>query len=184
MGEQQAKDRRFQTSNILIGLLMICVAILAMISPEITNGIVIVLLSMALLISGLGRLINSLSEAKFKNLDTNTKFFSGLIAIVISIAVIIITINDFNFALEVWYFLLAGGLLIIGLARLIIGIMLKESEKWYKIFVILVGGITIILSILIFVIPDLGEIFIVAMISISLIVNGITRIILGIKGPE
>ena len=183
MGEKST-DRRFQSTNILIGLLMIFIAILAMISPEVTNVIVIVLLSMALLISGLGRLINAISEAKFKEIDFNAKFFSGLIAVVIAMAAIIITINDFELALKIWYLLLAGALLIIGLARLIIGIRLKESEKWYKMFDIIVGSITIILSVVIFIIPESGGIYIVVILSISLILNGIARILLGIQGPK
>lgn len=183
MGEEK-KERRFQTSNILIGLLMICVAILAFLDPELTNYVVIVVLSLVLLISGLGRLINSISEAKFKSIDTNARFFSGIIAVVFAMAAIIVTINDPVLALDIWYFLLAGALLIMGIARLIIGILLKDSEKWYKIFIILIGGVTILLSILVLVIPELGAIYIVVMISISLILNGLARVILGIKGPK
>jgi len=179
---EKSTERSFKTQNILIGLLMIFIGILALINPSATNTAVILLLSMGLLIAGISRITNALSDQELKNYKVIGRFISGIIAIIVSlIAVILILINT-PLALNLWYFFLAISFLIIGLARIFLGAMTKEYDKWFRIILISVGIVTLILSILIIVVPEIGGLYIVVSLAVSLLLNGFARLLLGLIG--
>jgi uncharacterized membrane protein HdeD (DUF308 family) len=77
--------------------------------------------------------------------------------------------------------LLAIALLAIGIERLVIEILSRSSTKLSKIFNILFGALTIILSIIVITYPSITTSFILLLLSVSLIVIGIARIISTIK---
>lgn len=179
---EKSIERSFKTQNILVGLLMIFIGILALINPSATNTAIILLLSMGLLIAGISRITNALSDQELKNYKVIGRFISGIIAIIVSlIAVILILINT-PLALNLWYFFLAISFLIIGLARIFLGAMTKEYDDWFRILLICVGIVTLILSILIIVVPAIGGLFIVVSLAVSLLLNGVARILLGVIG--
>ncbi|MBY9005648.1 MAG: DUF308 domain-containing protein [Candidatus Lokiarchaeota archaeon] len=183
MDEKSAK-RRFQTSNILIGILMIFFSIIAIMYPEVTNLSVAFLLSIVLLITGLGRIVNASSDEKLTNLKAISRFISGAFALILSIVIILIIVSNPTQALDIWYLIVAIALLIIGGMRIILGIGSKKFDNWFRILTIIIGIVTVIFSILVLLIPELGGLYIIVLISISLLLNGIVRIILGIIGPK
>ena len=182
--DEKAARRRFKSSNILIGLLMILLSIVAIMYPDATNLYVAFLLSVVLMIAGIGRIINASSDEKLSNIKAIGRFISGSVALIVSIVAMLLIISDPVKALDLWYLLVAFALFIIGIIRIVLGIQSKKFDNWFRILAIIVGILTLILSILIILIPDLGGDFIVSMIAISLIVNGLVRIILGIIGPK
>ncbi len=182
--DEKAFIRRYKTSNLLIGLLLIAFSILAIMYPEATINSLAFLLSVALMIIGIARVLNASSDENLKNIKVIARFLSGAIAVIISFVAMLLIISDPETALDLWYILLAIGILIIGLARIILGIQAKEYDKWFKIYLIVIGLLLIVLSILVIVIPDLGDPVIIVMIALTLILNGITKIILGILGPK
>ncbi len=175
----------YRTTNLLVGLILIFIAIITMFYPDITNIIVVVILSMGLLFIGTARVVNAVSKGEFKNVDAEARFLSGVIAIIIGITAIIMIIRNTDLALDIWYYLLATALLIIGFSRIIVGIKMKEEvEKWFKYYTLFIGIATIIFSIIVYIIPEAGGRYIVVLISLSLLLNGVHKIILGIIGPK
>ncbi len=71
-----------------------------------------------------------------------------------------------------------------GIGRLFIGLFAKKFDSWFRIVLVVIGLLTIILSIVIFLIPEVGEIVLLVLLSINLLINGIGRLMLGIVGPE
>ncbi|MFX1237068.1 MAG: DUF308 domain-containing protein [Promethearchaeota archaeon] len=178
------KQKRFRSSNILIGLLMIIFSILAIMYPDAANLGVALLLSFVLLLAGFVRLINAVSDEKLSNVKVISRFISGIFALVISIIAIVMIISDPITALDWWYFLIAIALLITGIARIVLGASAKEFDQWFRILVLIIGILTLIFSIIVLVIPDLAGIYIVVLIALSMMINGIIKIILGIIGPK
>ncbi len=128
MDEKSAK-RNFQISNILIGLLMILFSIVVLMYPDVTNISVAFIFSLVLLIIGLGRVMNASSDETLSNLKAISRFISGVCALIISLVAIILLISDPAKGLELWYFLVAIALLIIGIMRVIVGLGSKKFEN-------------------------------------------------------
>jgi uncharacterized membrane protein HdeD (DUF308 family) len=87
-----------------------------------------------------------------------------------------------DLALDLWFFFLAVSLLIIGLARIILGIRTEVLVNWFRIYLVVVGVVTIILSVLIFTTPAVGELYIVILVAVGLLINGSARLIRGVLG--
>jgi uncharacterized membrane protein HdeD (DUF308 family) len=77
---------------------------------------------------------------------------------------------------------LAVVLLFDGISRVIHGIADKSSNKASRIFSIVAGVISIVLSIMIIASPFLGAVFISILLSISLLIVGIQMITSGVLG--
>jgi uncharacterized membrane protein HdeD (DUF308 family) len=75
-------------------------------------------------------------------------------------------------------------LFVIGIAQCYIGYTTKSYISWYGVLLILVGIITVILSTIIFVNPLYDMSLTLSLISISFLLNGFARIILGLKGTS
>ncbi|MBD3213995.1 MAG: hypothetical protein GF311_15400 [Candidatus Lokiarchaeota archaeon] len=179
---EKSLEKTFRGQNILIGLLMIFIAILALFFPNATNIAIVLLLSIGLLIAGISRIINALSDQELKNYRVIGRFISGLVAVIVSLGAVILAITDQSLALSYWYFFLAVSFLIIGLARILLAITSKEYDNWFRILLLIVGITTLILSLLIFLIPGIGGLYVVVSIAISLLLNGVARLLLGIIG--
>lgn len=182
--DEKAARRRFKSSNILIGLLMVLLSIVAIMYPDATNISVAFLLSVVLMITGISRIVNASSDEKLSNVKAIGRFISGAFALIISVVAMLLIISDWDTARDLWYLLVAVALLIIGIIRIVLGIQSKKFDNWFRILVIIIGILTVILSILVLLIPDLGGDIVVIMISLSLLVNGVVRVILGIIGPK
>ena len=182
--DEKAARRRFKSSNILIGLLMVLLSIVAIMYPDATNISVAFLLSVVLMITGISRIVNASSDEKLSNVKAIGRFISGAFALIISVVAMLLIISDWDTARDLWYLLIAVALLIIGIIRIVLGIQSKKFDNWFRILVIIIGILTVILSILVLLIPDLGGDIVVIMISLSLLVNGVVRVILGIIGPK
>ncbi|MFX1375095.1 MAG: DUF308 domain-containing protein [Promethearchaeota archaeon] len=182
--ESQNSIKKFRASNIIFGLLIIILAAMVFIFPETTLTFLIFIIAFAVLLMGIVRLINAFSDEKLSNFKVITRFITGIILMIFSMIVVFITLNDPAYSISVLIMLLAIALLILGIGRLFIGLIAKEFESWFRIVLITIGIITIIVSIVIFFIPEVGEIVLLVLLSINLLLNGIGRLILGIVGPE
>jgi uncharacterized membrane protein HdeD (DUF308 family) len=101
----------------------------------------------------------------------------GIISVIISGLVI----SHIFIAVEFITTLLAIALLAIGIERLGMGILSRLSSKSSKISNIILGALTIILAIIVIIYPSITTSFILVLLSVSLIVIGIARIISTIK---
>jgi len=102
----------------------------------------------------------------------------GLIAIVLSIVVLAYP----ELAILTLIFILSTALLIIGIARVVIGGFSKVFPSWLRGLLLGVGLLTIILSFVVFISPAFGFLTLVFILSIVFLLNGIARIVSGITG--
>jgi len=85
---------------------------------------------------------------------------------------------------QVLIYILSFVLLLNGVARLVIGGFGRVFPKWLRGFFVVVGVLTIVLSVIVFVSPSLGFLALVLLLSFTFMFNGIARIIQGITGTR
>ena len=81
-------------------------------------------------------------------------------------------------------YILSFVLLLNGLARLVIGGLAKKFPKWLRGFIVVVGMLTILLAVVVFVSPGFGSFTLILMISFTFMFNGVARIIQGVTGTK
>jgi uncharacterized membrane protein HdeD (DUF308 family) len=182
--ETTQSTKKFRATNIIFGLLIMILAMMVFIFPSTTLLFLIYVIAFTIMLMGISRLINAFSDEKISNFKVITRFITGVVLLIFSIVVIIITLNDPTYSISILIFLLAVALLIMGIGRFFIGLFAKKFDVWFRIALMVIGMVTIVLSIIIFFIPTVGAIYLLIMISVSLLINGLARLLLGVVGPE
>ena len=80
--------------------------------------------------------------------------------------------------------LLALGLLFIGVARIVHGVLDKQTSKWSRIFLVVVGVLSIGISVMVFVNPVVGIFILTFMLAVNLLIIGIESIVHGASGKR
>ncbi|MFB0501891.1 MAG: hypothetical protein ACETVP_05415 [Candidatus Bathyarchaeia archaeon] len=78
--------------------------------------------------------------------------------------------------------LLSFALLIHGIARVVVGGFAKVFPSWLRGLLVVVGLLTIVLSVTVFISSAVGFLTLVLILSITFLLNGIARIVSGITG--
>ena len=102
----------------------------------------------------------------------------------LAIALSIIVIGFPIFAIGFLVTLLALGLLFIGIARIIHGVIDKQTSKWSRIFLVAVGILSIGISFIVFANPLLGIFILAFMLAVNLLIIGIESIVHGVSGKR
>ena len=172
--------------NALFGALISIFAILVFYYSEASFFWLVILLSIALLLSGIGRIINALSNEKLSNLGVVFKFITGILAIIVAFIVIIWTIEDPENIILLVIDFLAFALLIIGISRVVVGSAGGDYPKYIRILLAIIGVITITMSIAVFLLPTIPYILLIDIIAVLLLLNGIMRVLMSIaiKNPK
>ena len=110
------------------------------------------------------------------------KFATGVIIFLVGLFVLISTLAIPGLTIRTLIFIIALAFILIGLSRIFIGGTTKEYKKGYRIFLIIIGMIIILISVIILLYPGLGTANLILLLSISLLLNGVARLILGIIG--
>ncbi|MFX1394789.1 MAG: DUF308 domain-containing protein [Promethearchaeota archaeon] len=187
---KKLSEEKLKASNFLFGLAIILLSIVVMILSiiNIMLVILIVILSIALFVSGVVRIINASSIELIKNEVATYKLVTGLLAIILAIIIFFSTITQPHVAIKLLILIFAFALILTGIVRFSVGLSTKGYPMWFRVFLVIVGILTLILSIIIFVLPffllDLDYIILIFLLSISLLINGIAKLILGIIGSK
>jgi uncharacterized membrane protein HdeD (DUF308 family) len=162
-------------AQIGLGIVAIILSLYVLAFPDLTLVTIALLLAVILFVVGIERVITGLF-LQGKHRWTN---------IGLGILVIILSLISMAFPIATGIFLLiflAFVLLFDGISRVIHGIADKSSNKASRIFSIVAGVISIVLSIMIIASPFLGAVFISILLSISLLIVGIQMITSGVIG--
>jgi uncharacterized membrane protein HdeD (DUF308 family) len=162
-------------AQIGLGIVAIILSLYVLAFPDLTLVTIALLLAVILFVVGIERVITGLF-LQGKHRWTN---------IGLGILVIILSLISMAFPIATGIFLLiflAFVLLFDGISRVIHGIADKSSNKASRIFSIVAGVISIVLSIMIIASPFLGAVFISILLSISLLIVGIQMITSGVLG--
>jgi len=150
-----------------------------------TVGAVITLLfilSIAIIIIGLARLVNAYANDELDTSGKIAKFIIAIIALIFGVIVIVNTATTPTITVEILIILVNTLVLIIGFARIYIGLVTKEYFKGFRGFLILVGIIMIILSLLVFFNPTFDNTTSIIIVSVAMLLSGIARFVLGMIG--
>ena len=167
--------------QIIVGIIAIGLSIAVIINPGFGIEILVFLLSITLLVVGIERVsiaflpyIKTLSTTRISNIVL------GGLAIALSIIVIAFPIFTIGFLVT----LLAIGLLFIGVARIVHGVIDKQTSKWSRIFLVAVGILSIGISFMVFANPLVGIFLLTFLLAVNLLIIGVESIVHGVSGKR
>jgi uncharacterized membrane protein HdeD (DUF308 family) len=167
-------------AEIVLGAIAIALSGWVLSNPDTTTLLYVTLLGMALIMIGISRII---AGALHKGIS---KSFRGInIAIgVISIAGGIFALANPIAAIVTLITIVAIFILIHGLGLIASGITSKNMEKVPRIANIVLGGIAVAFSAVLYGNPGLGAVMMLVLLSLGLLFNGLASIISGITGNK
>ena len=181
---KKLNEKSLRISNIISGLIQMILAIMVLLFSVAAVLTLLLFLSIGIIIAGIARILNAISNKKLGNAGVVWKFLSGIFVIIIGIIIFFNIITSPTLTIQFLIFIYALAFLVIGLARIVVGIVTKEFYTLYRILIIIVGILSIGLSVIALLSPELGFIFLIYILSVSLLFNGTARLILGIIGTE
>lgn len=166
--------------DIVFGLIGIILSVVVLVYQELAILTLIFVLSIALLIIGIARVIIGISAKYLSDGLRTLNVGTGILALVLAIVAMLYP----ELATQMLIYLLSFALLINGIVRLVIGGFAKVLPSWLRGLLVVVGLLTIVLSVVVFISPALGELTLILLLSINFLLNGIARIISGITGTR
>ncbi len=166
--------------QIIVGIIAIALSIAVIINPGFGIEFIVFLLSITLLVVGIERVsIGFLPYIRKSSTRISNIVLGGL---AIALAIIVIGFPIFTMGLLVT--LLALGLLFIGVARIVHGVIDKQTSKWSRAFLVGVGVLSIGISLMVFINPLLGIFILTFMLAVNLLIIGIESIVHGVSGKR
>jgi uncharacterized membrane protein HdeD (DUF308 family) len=166
--------------DIIFGLIAVILSVVVLAYQELAILTLIFVLSIVLLVTGIARIFTGIFAKYLSDGVRALNFGIGLVAIVLGLAAMFYT----NLTQQVLIYILSFVLLLNGVARLVIGGFGRAFPKWLRGFFAVVGILTIILAVVVFVYSEFGFLALVLMLSFTFMFNGIARIIQGITGTQ
>ena len=177
-------QKNLKTLNIIIGLLAIISSIFILLFTLSAVLGLLLILAFTLLFIGIARLSNAFWNELLSTKAKIIKASVGLISIVMSLILILVIVLYPATLILILIYIFSIILFIIGIDRCFIGYITKSYISWYRVLLIIIGVITVVLSTLIFVIPIYDVRLFISLLSISVLLNGLARVILGLKDIE
>jgi len=170
------KESQFLSINLIIGIIIIILSILVILFSSAALLSIMILLSFALFSAGVARLYNTFADEKLNKIAKVIKFLVGLSIIGISLTILILTLINPTISILLLIYLFGYGLIILGCARIGVGLLVERYSKPYRFFLIFVGIITFIFAFIVIFFPTFGYFVIIILLSLSLLFNGLLRI--------
>src|SRR5918993_507322 len=166
--------------QIIVGIIAIALSIAVIINPGFGIEILVFLLSITLFVVGIERIsVGFLPYIRKSSTRIGNIVLGGL---AIALAIIVISFPIFTIGFLVT--LLAIGLLFIGAARIIHGVLDKQTSKWSRIFLVAVGILSIGVSFMVFTNPLFGIFLVTFLLAVNLLIIGIESIVHGASGKR
>jgi len=181
---ERSVEKGLNASNIANGLLIMILAITIFFYSGAAILLLILLFSAILILSGMARIFNAFSNEELSGAGAIVKFISGILLIIVSISVIIALLSNPTFSVALIIFIYSITLLIIGIARIFIGLAGSKYLKWYRILIVIIGVVVVVLSLIILFAPTLSNSMVFIMFAISMFLSGFARFLLGFTGKE
>ncbi|HET9805976.1 MAG TPA: DUF308 domain-containing protein [Nitrososphaeraceae archaeon] len=166
--------------QIIVGIIAIALSIAVIVNPGFGIEFLVFLLSITLFVVGIERVSIGFLPYIRKSSTRIGNIVLGGLAILLSIIVIAFPIFTMGFLVT----LLALGLLFIGIARIVHGVLDKQTSKWSRIFLVGVGVLSIGISVMVFVNPVVGIFILTFMLAVNLLIIGIESIVHGASGKR
>lgn len=157
------------------GFIVIIVAIAAVLESSVSYTLALVILSFGLLIMGIAWTVWGVFILRAKK---NARVF----ILLSGISIICLSLVDFIFySLPPEFLILfpAFGMILVGVSRVVLGLILGDIPLWIQMLQILAGILTLNLAAFVFFFTNAGFVPILVLLVISLIGNGLVRLIIG-----
>lgn len=164
--------------DIVFGLIAIILSVVVLVYQDLAILTMIFVLSIVLLVVGIARIFGGIFAKYLSDGMRAVNVGIGILALVLGAIALLHT----DLTTQVLIYILSFALLLNGIARLVIGGFARLLPSWLRGLLTVVGLLTIILSVVVFVSPAFGELTLVLILSITFLLNGIARIASGITG--
>lgn len=164
--------------DIVFGLIAIILSVVVLVYQDLAILTMIFVLSIVLLVVGIARIFGGIFAKYLSDGMRAVNVGIGILALVLGAIALLHT----DLTTQVLIYILSFALLLNGIARLVIGGFARLLPSWLRGLLTVVGLLTIILSVVVFVSPAFGELTLVLILSITFLLNGIARIVSGITG--
>ncbi len=164
-------------AQIALGVIVIILSITIFVEPRAGITTLVFLLSITLLAAGFERIAAGILPY-LKKSSRIGNIILGIIAVVLGFTVLAFPLYTAFFLVT----LLAFGLLVLGIARIIQGVTNKIMSKWSRGALIGVGILSLIISFIVFAHPVSGVVLLIFLLAVSLLIIGIESIVHGVSG--
>lgn len=164
--------------DIVFGVIAILLSVVVLLYSELAILTLILILSITLLVIGIARLLVGIFAKYLSDGLRAINVGAGILALVLAIVAIIYP----QLTTQVLIYLLSFALLIHGIVRVVIGGFAKVLPNWLQGLLVVIGLLTIALSVVVFISPEFGFLTLIFLLSIGFLLNGMARIISGITG--
>lgn len=165
-------------AQVVLGVIAVALSGMVLANPDVTTLFFVTLLAISLIMVGISKIIEG---ALVKQLSKGTRIISVVIGI-ISIAGGFFSLANPIASVLTIIFIITIFILIHGVGLVANGIVSKNERKSSRIANIVIGGIVIALSAILYAYPGLAVVLMVMFVSIGLLLHGIGSIISGITG--
>ena len=163
---------------IISGILSIGFALVVLINIGFGYIITALLLGISLIVIGITRILIGIFD---KKLTRWLRIFNVVVGILlIPIGIVSMVYQDIT--VEVVYVFIALALILLGIFGIVKGFDEKHKDNWYQIMLIVYGFILTILGLLVLIFDDVGDVFLIALLSSGFMIIGIRRLVEGIVG--
>jgi len=166
--------------DIVFGLIAVILSVVVLAYQELAILTMIFVLSIVLLVTGIARIFTGIFAKYLSDGIRAINFGIGIVAVALGLVALAYP----NLTTQVLIYILSFVLLLNGVARLVIGGFGRAFPKWLRGFFAVVGILTIVLSVVVFVSSEFGFLALVLMLSFTFMFNGIARIVQGITGTQ
>jgi uncharacterized membrane protein HdeD (DUF308 family) len=167
-------------AQIVLGAIAIALSVAVLANPDVTSLFFVTLLGISLIMVGISKIIEG---ALVKQLSKGTRIISIIIG-AISIGGGFFSLAHPIAALLTLIMVITIFILIHGAGLIGNGIASRNESKASRIANVIIGGIVIAFSMILFALPSLTLVLMVMYLSIGLLFNGIGSIISGITGHK
>ncbi len=167
-----------RTLDIVFGSIAIILSIVVLAYPELAVLTLIFILSLALSVLGIARVIIGIFAKYLSDGLRAINLGAGILALILAVVALLYP----QLATQMLIYLLSFALMLNGIARVVIGGFAKVFPSWLRGLLVVIGLLTIVLSVVVVISPAFGFLTLVFMLSIAFLLNGIARIVSGITG--
>jgi uncharacterized membrane protein HdeD (DUF308 family) len=176
--KQEVVPKSLRVTEIVLGAIALILAGFVLASPAFATTLLLLWLSISLLFAGFEGIVVGSAGRGLSGGQRAFRLIAGVIAVGLAVAVLAFPAA----ALLSSVVLLSIGLLFLGGSGIAKGLMEKYMSGWARAMYVIVGAITIALSIAVIAFPAFGLTTLYFLMAAVLIINGAAYVVAGITG--
>ncbi|MFX0122395.1 MAG: DUF308 domain-containing protein [Candidatus Hodarchaeota archaeon] len=166
--------------NIIMGFCLVILSVIVILNLGLAKMTMILILAVSLIAICFTRIINSLKD---EHLSSNFRAANAFVgALGLSIAAVAILPHDIEITTSIFF--LAIGLGLQGVIRIAIGSSDRTLSNWLRGFLVSVGILTILLTIIVLLFSNIDEMILIVVLAFTFLINGLARIAKGLAGKN